>query len=207
MTSLKIHTTYENPLTSMDELLNADNLTSLEITGDFIKSNLPFSKLVHFEKLEKLVLETDLGKQATFVNQQTQLRYLHLKKLDASVLQVIPQLEYLRIHSAIKNEQRLPEKFPNLKTLHLHGCTRLSDFTFLASFQNLEKIYIGYNAHIQGFPPMKSADSVTSIKLPNGYNFADGKSLLQFVNLETIWLTSHDKPLALPLRILLHYNK
>ncbi len=197
MSSLQIHTTYENPLTSLEALLNAEELASLEITGDFIKSNLPFSKLVHLNELENLVLETDLGKQAAFVNQQTQLRYLHLKKLDASGLQVNPKLEYLRIDTALKNEQLLPGLFPDLKTLHLHGCSRLTDFGFLSAFSMLEVLYVGYNAHLTGLPEMKCALKIKSIKLPNAYNFTNGKSLLQFTNLETIWLTSHDKSLTL----------
>ncbi|GIJ96776.1 hypothetical protein CAPN001_13450 [Capnocytophaga stomatis] len=187
---------YENPLENLNELSNF-NLKSL-ILGSFTKKSISF-KPMNCTNLEKLEFLEGLGNksQYEFINKQKRLRKLHLKSLDLVLVEKNENLTDLYVHSNLKSENWLPEKFPNLQKLHLHGLSRLNNHSFIESLEKLESINISYNSHLVSFPKLNNPKLIKSIEMYTCPNFNDVESLLRYENLERLVLTSYDKPLQM----------
>lgn len=193
---ISVSPNYENPLESLTELANFD-LKSLKL-GQFVKKTLSFKpisaiNIENFEFLEGLGNKS----QHDFINSQQNLKKLHLKSLDLALVAPNLHLTDLYIHSTLKSENLLSEKFPNLERLHLHGLSKLVSHSFIESLEHLTSVNISYNSHLESFPKLKKPEKITQIMMYTCPNFCDVASLLRYENLETLVLTSHDKPLKM----------
>ncbi|MFK8275759.1 hypothetical protein ACI76Y_08770 [Capnocytophaga cynodegmi] len=188
--------TYDNPLESLNELTNLD-LKSLRL-GQSTKKTISF-KSISSKKLEFLEFLEGLGNksQHDFVNLQTNLQKLHLKSLDLSLIKKNEKLTELYIHSSLKSEALLGEKFPHLRNLSLFALSKLTTHSFITDLEDLENVNISYNSHLVNFPKLKNPEKIKSIEMYTCPNFNDVESLLRYENLERLVLTSHDKPLKI----------
>lgn len=187
-------------LETLDGLSDLTNLVDLTL-GMYVKGNVSFEPIKYIKTLRQFNFVgngLEHKSQYEFVNQQLHLEKLHIKKLDLSLLVDMPSLIDLRIHSTLKNEHLLVERFPNLKKFHLHGESRRQDHSFICNLPNVENITINYNGYLTTFPKMKSPEKVKSICMLECPNFSDIDSLLVFENLETLCLTTYNKSLQLP---------
>lgn len=188
--------TYDNSLQNLNELTNFD-LKSLRL-GQSTKKTISF-KSISSKKLEFLEFLEGLGNksQHDFVNLQTNLQKLHLKSLDLSLIKKNEKLTELYIHSSLKSETLLGEKFPHLRNLSLFALSKLTTHSFITNLENLENVNISYNSHLVSFPKLKNPKKIKSIEMYTCPNFNDIESLLRYENLERLVLTSHDKPLKI----------
>ncbi|MFJ1472778.1 hypothetical protein ACILE9_00770 [Capnocytophaga cynodegmi] len=188
--------TYDNSLQNLNELTNFD-LKSLRL-GQSTKKTISF-KSISSKKLEFLEFLEGLGNksQHDFVNLQTNLQKLHLKSLDLSLIKKNEKLTELYIHSSLKSETLLGEKFPHLRKLSLFALSKLTTHSFITNLENLENVNISYNSHLVSFPKLKNPEKIKSIEMYTCPNFNDVESLLRYENLEQLVLTSHDKPLKI----------
>jgi len=143
---LNISPDYENRLETLNGLSGLTNLIELAF-GMYVKGNVSFEPIGHINTL----LEFDFGDQGLeskpqyeFINKQRLLKKLHANKLDLSILLAKSSLRELRIHSTLKNENLLAEKFPNLKKFHLHGDKHRQNHSFIQNLLELENIEINY---------------------------------------------------------------
>lgn len=193
---IKLSPSYDLELTDLSMLNNIKYLKSLSL-GDYTKKTISFKTLQNCTTLETFNFNWGLNNQNQydFVNQQTNLKNLWLRTLDLKLINKNENLTTLRIDSVIKSEELLAEKFPNLKRLHLHGCSKLTNHAFVENLEKIEEINISYNSHLKSFPQLKHPDQVKSIEMYTCPNFNSIESLLQYKNLERLVLTSHDKKL------------
>ena len=188
---------WESPLDNLEGLAEIKKLISLSL-GLYVKENISFEPISHIKMLQEFeFLHKGLvnKKQYDFINQQSQLEILHVRTLDLSLIATIQTLTELRIHSTVKNENLLVDKFPKLRKFHLHGDSRRKDHSFIENLLNIEDITINYNAYLSSFPNVKSPEIVKRICMYECPNFSDIDSLLIFENLETLCLTTHNKSL------------
>lgn len=199
---LLIHSSYEVPLKNIEFLKDFKSLTSLELTGDCDKKTLSFRPIEHIDTLIHFTFVRGLTNtnQYKFLNQQQKLESLEVGNIDIGLVTKNQQLKTLRVNSVFKSENLISEKFPNLIDLHLHGCSRLTNHTFISRLKKIESINISYNRHITEFPKIINPELVKTIEMFTCPNFSSIDSLLQFQNLERLVLTSYDKPLQVPIQ-------
>ncbi len=191
---------YDFDIKNLDFLEKFNNLKVLNITS-LDRQKISFKKLQHITKLEELKFEgIDNKGQYAFINQQTNLKKLHINKIDLDLIETNENLVDLRVHSTIKSENQIHLKFPNLKKLNFHGCSRLKEHSFISKLDLLEDITINYNSHITHFPKISNPKLLKRVVMLTCPNFCDVESILSFENLETFCLTSYDKPLQFPIQ-------
>ena len=196
---LDISPDYEKRLETLKELSCLTNLIELKL-GMYVKGNVSFEPIKHIKSLISFNFD-DRGlehkSQYEFINQQQQLEKLQVKTLDLSIISGKFSLKELRIHSTLKNENLLAERFPKLKKFHLHGDRSRKEHSFIQNLSEIEDITINYNSYLTSFPAMKAPEKVKRICMLECYNFADIDSLLNFENLEMLCLTTYNKKLQI----------
>jgi hypothetical protein len=184
-----------NPINTLTYMLSVREISALKLTSAI--ATLDFGPLAKFQTLEHFAFLDGLAgkKQYQFLYTQRHLQTLQVKAIDLALVAPLETLTSLRVESTIKSETLTSEKYPHLETLHLHGCSRLKEHTFLNGLHKLKKVNISYNSHITQFPKLKNPELVREIEMYTCPNFSDIDSLLEFKNLERLVLTSHDKKL------------
>jgi hypothetical protein len=190
---------YESRLETIDELSEFSELLTLKL-GMYVKNTISLKPLSKIKKLREFDFD-DQGlenkSQYEFINNQVDLCKLHVKKLDFSLLSVNHAMKDLKVFRTMKNEQLLAEKYPNLVSFYLHADSQRTDFSFIQNFSEVEDVTINYNSHLTTFPVMKNPEKIKSICMLSCPNFEDIDSLLPYKSLESLCLTSYDKPLKL----------
>ncbi len=197
---LNISPSDRNPLKGLETLSVLNNLLELSF-GSHVKNNVSFEPIKSIKTLRMFDFYDNGLEHKTqyeFINQQSRLEKLQVKKLDLALLVDMPSLSHLRVHRTLRNEYLLGERFPNLKIFHLHGDSKREDFSFLEKLSNIEDITINYNKHLTVFPEIQNPERVRRICMLECPNFSDIESLLLFENLETLCLTTYNKQLQLP---------
>lgn len=197
---LCIHASYEVQLNNLDFLSNFNALESLELTSDYTSKNLSFKPIEHISNLKNFTFISGLFKQYPFLNQQKYLKSLHVGSIDFEFITNKENLTNLLVQRTLKSEHLLPKKCPNLEKLHLYGHSRLKEHSFLSNLAKIKNINISYNSHITEFPKIQNPELVKTIEMFTCPNFSSVDSLLPFKNLEKLVLTSHDKPLQVPVQ-------
>ncbi|GET46845.1 hypothetical protein [Capnocytophaga felis] len=197
---LCIHASCEIQLNSLDFLSNFNTLESLELTSDYTNKNLSFNPIGHICDLKNFTFISGLSKQYSFLNQQKDLKSLYVGSIDFEFVTNKENLTDLLVQRTLKSEHLLPEKCPNLEKLHLYGCSRLKNHSFLSNLAKIKNINVSYNSYITEFPKIQNPELVKTIEMFTCPNFSSIDSLLPFKNLEKLVLTSHDKPLQVPIQ-------
>jgi hypothetical protein len=196
---LDISPDWLKPVERLNELSCLTNLIELGL-GMYVKGNVSFEPIKHVKSLRGFRFDhhgLEHKTQYEFINQQQQLEKLQVKTLDLSTISDKRSLKELRIHSTLKNESLLAERFPKLKKIHLQGDSRKQDHSFIQNLSEIEDITINYNSYLTSFPTMKVPEKVKRICMLECYNFTDIDSLLDFENLEMLCLTTHNKSLQI----------
>ncbi|MES1181203.1 MAG: hypothetical protein ABUL44_00255, partial [Flavobacterium sp.] len=162
---LLIHPSYKVQLENIDILKGFNILESLELTGDYTKKNQSFKPIEHIESLIQFTFVKGLTNQYKFLNQQEKLEKLYVGNIDLGLVIKKEQLHTLRVDNTLKSENLMSEKFPNLKNLHLHGCSRLTHHTFLTGLTKIECLNVSYNSHITEFPKMANPELIKTIEM------------------------------------------
>ncbi|MCK5133697.1 MAG: hypothetical protein KAR40_16280 [Candidatus Sabulitectum sp.] len=198
-TDVKLTLPYGCGIKNLSFLSDFQNLKKLSVLR-FTRERISFKDIEHINGLEILKFDGIENKgQYKFVNQQKNLKKLDIRAIDLSLVEKNDSLEVLRVGSTLKSEKILAEKFPNLRILNLHGCSRLTDHSFIGKLNFIEDITINYNSHITSFPKLKNIELVKRIVMLTCPNFSDIDSIMPFINLETFCLTSYDKLLQAPI--------
>lgn len=118
------------------------------------------------------------------------LERLRVTKLDLEFVNENKNLKSLLIHRVLINENLLHEKFPNIETISLIDCRKVTDFGFLNRLSKLKDITFGHLSKLENFPLFDRSNKIEKITLFGNKHLKDIDNLLMCENLAELRVSS-----------------
>ena len=175
----------EKRLDHLNELSLIDNLEVFHIYGCCFKPTISFEPLTKFSNLKDLDID-DIRlntKQQKVLSSFQNLERLRVTKLDLEFVNENKNLKSLLIHRVLINENLLHKKFPNIETISLIDCRKVTDFSFLNKLSNLKNITFGHLSKLESFPLFDRSNKIETIHFFGNNHLKNIDNLLMCENL------------------------
>ena len=149
----------------------------------------PLAKLKELTDVEIDIVATLNKKQQQFINSLSKLERLSVVKLDLEDLVPNETVKHLSINRVLCNEDLLFDKFPNLESLKLVGCSKVKDFQFINKMKNLKKICFWYMPQFEEFPLFDNLKNLEEIELIALTNFKNIDNILSYNKLKNFYIS------------------
>lgn len=177
------------PLTSIQQLSNINYLKSFTLYGYIKNINLDvldkFTGQIEFLDIDNM----NINKKKYSIINKNPLKKLALAKLDLSLIENNENLTELKIYHELLYEELLHEKFPNLNSLTLINCNKVTNFSAITKMNNLKELTINTVKNFTVMPTLPS-NQLEKLAILNNKNFESFANFNDFQHLKELSLTN-----------------
>lgn len=176
------------PLSNIDNIQYLDTLQSFSLSG-FLK-NIKLDVLLKFlGEIEYLNIDNMIVQQKYYdIINNNPLKELCLRKLDLQNIEQNFNLKKLVIYNDLLNAELLSKKFPNLTELKLINCSKITNFSFLQTLNNIECINFNGVKGMTVFPIIPN-NNLKSLSILHAKHFTGFQYPIILEHLEYLALT------------------